>query len=611
MRYFILCCLCSLATICYADEPSAHYRLRKEIINIDTLNKSILSLISYSGTTSREEALSIYHSEMEIVKDLEASYLNAGYKMTRLKSKSFVHTKLFTRTFYTGSKGISFIIPYEQKNKGPQPFSYSYAQSCPEMMYFAGFSFDAQEEPDSFHYEISIPYGYQLIIHKKDLLALKDLQIDSTGNQHQMRYTLSYRVPAGKKSEESGSSYLQAAAPPAFVRAIIVPLAYKDQPDLYFNKWYEDLVRKSNDLSVKDYQVLADSLTKGMTDTSEMISAVFRYTRKKIRYLDIENGIHAFKPRDINATIHNKQGDCKDMANLMSMMLQYKGIDARIAISSTLTHPFDLDFPSLASANHAICVVRVANSWIPLDATESDCMYPQPSRQIQERYIFITGEKDAGYHKISRMPAALNKVEQIIVLNLDSASTSATFSYRYPHHSSYSIRRYFLRQSQEKSDMDMRAHFESQAKNSTYKNLNIVTTDDEVAISGDLHLSTGVFNTYNDQLYISTNFIPFPHDLPRKPGNDTRMLLYETWNRHCKVTILTGTPVRLAEPVQLRFDKDGFSYDFNIRQTGKKQVEIEYLLKYDDVQINPQQYPSYNELNNLITKSLNYAIILQ
>jgi hypothetical protein len=75
------------------------------------------------------------------------------------------------------------------------------------------------------------------------------------------------------------------------------------------------------------------------------------------------------------------------MAFLIHSILKSYEIESNLALSASITHAFDLDFPSIASADHIICCVKKNGKWIYLDATEISCQYGFPSTQIQGKHI--------------------------------------------------------------------------------------------------------------------------------------------------------------------------------------------------------------------------------
>jgi len=79
--------------------------------------------------------------------------------------------------------------------------------------------------------------------------------------------------------------------------------------------------------------------------------------------------MNAVRPRDVNEVLKNKQGDCKDISNLFCQMLNYAGISAHPALTSTISHLYQADFPSLSSFNHMISSVQYDGQFLGIDLT--------------------------------------------------------------------------------------------------------------------------------------------------------------------------------------------------------------------------------------------------
>ncbi len=126
----------------------------------------------------------------------------------------------------------------------------------------------------------------------------------------------------------------------------------------------------------------------GSADRPEIIERIYSFVQKKIRYVAYEEGEAAFRPDTPAETMRKRYGDCKSMSLLLSTLLNRAGIEAHIAIVGTNSIPWRIaDNPSLASADHMICVVPDSDGYLFLDPTHV---------QISSRHIpsWLSG-KDA------------------------------------------------------------------------------------------------------------------------------------------------------------------------------------------------------------------------
>jgi len=139
-----------------------------------------------------------------------------------------------------------------------------------------------------------------------------------------------------------------------------------------FAAWYRRLAQGSDKIDDTVKKTAAE-LSKGAANRMEILRRDYEFV-SALRYVAIELGVQAFRPRTPIEVLAKRFGDCKDKANLLVALLQCQGIDARFVLLNRggIT---DTDFPSW-QFNHAICHVPAAPSegqpealW--LDATDS------------------------------------------------------------------------------------------------------------------------------------------------------------------------------------------------------------------------------------------------
>lgn len=163
-------------------------------------------------------------------------------------------------------------------------------------------------------------------------------------------------------------------------------------PEDFFSNWFE---LKTADLFTLNPESLPDEI-KNLSKTSsknELAKSCFNFVKEQIRYVAIENGIHAIIPRPAQQTLTNRLGDCKDMATLLLALLKQFDIEAYMSISKTNSIKDTFNFPSVGLANHMIVTAHIDGKTIFLDATEDVCQYGEPSLQILGTEAFQIGNK--------------------------------------------------------------------------------------------------------------------------------------------------------------------------------------------------------------------------
>jgi transglutaminase-like putative cysteine protease len=99
---------------------------------------------------------------------------------------------------------------------------------------------------------------------------------------------------------------------------------------------------------------LAEEITKGIEDRRRQAMAIDAWMKKNIRYVAVYLSLGRVVPNDAASVLHNKFGDCKDKATLMSALLAAKGIaseQALINLGNAYTLP---EPPTMVVLNHVI-----------------------------------------------------------------------------------------------------------------------------------------------------------------------------------------------------------------------------------------------------------------
>ncbi len=183
------------------------------------------------------------------------------------------------------------------------------------------------------------------------------------------------------------------ASPPALASRphISVRGYFADTDELY--KYHYDLLKTDTTLaSTPDIQQSSDRY--------ETIANTYAYVQKNIRYVAYEEGEAAFRPDTPAETLRKRYGDCKSMSLLLATLLRKAGIEAHLAITGTNDIPWNIkDNPSLASANHAVCIVPEGDKFLVLDPTQDQISFRHtPAWLCGKDAMMIT---DTGYQMIN------------------------------------------------------------------------------------------------------------------------------------------------------------------------------------------------------------------
>lgn len=174
-----------------------------------------------------------------------------------------------------------------------------------------------------------------------------------------------------------------------------------DVADLY--RWYYSFVKNLDNTSDAQLKQLADSLTNGITSAEDKARVIYAWVQHNIKYVAFENGLEGFIPRRAATVCTRRFGDCKDMASLLTALLQLSGVKAYFTWIGTRDIPYDYtDVPLPIADNHMICAIDINSKWIFLDGTDPNCIFGYPSGFIQGKQALIGISADE--YKLVRVP---------------------------------------------------------------------------------------------------------------------------------------------------------------------------------------------------------------
>jgi hypothetical protein len=222
----------------------------------------------------------------------------------------------------------------------------------------------------------------------------------------------------------------------------MMPSAEKVLPSLHVSTvpnwqsvadWYADLAkdREVPDQHIKD---LVANLTAGKTTPEEKAKAIYYYVEQKTRYVSLDFGKSAFQPHHASVVCTNQYGDCKDMANLLDVLLHEAGIKSAYTVLLNANSKAKLadDLPSPGAFDHAICLAQIGGKDYWLDATAEVCPWGQIPGGDRGAQVFVI--RDGGKGEWETIPDGLpddNRTDQSVKLTLSpdgSASGTVTLS---------------------------------------------------------------------------------------------------------------------------------------------------------------------------------------
>lgn len=125
--------------------------------------------------------------------------------------------------------------------------------------------------------------------------------------------------------------------------------------------FYDQLAR---DRMVSNPEIAAKTaeLVAGKTDFYDKIESVGEFVQKQIRYFVIEKGIGGRQPHPAADIFHNRYGDCKDKATLLSAMLSSVNVHSILVLVDSDRGFVDPLAPSVLG-NHAIAAIEIPKGY--------------------------------------------------------------------------------------------------------------------------------------------------------------------------------------------------------------------------------------------------------
>jgi hypothetical protein len=126
-------------------------------------------------------------------------------------------------------------------------------------------------------------------------------------------------------------------------------------------EWYQTLA-KDRLAATPEIAAKANELAAGKTDFYDKTESIAEFVQKQVRYFAIEVGVGGFQPHFAADVFHNRYGDCKDKATLLSAMLSTVGIHSALMMVDTHRGVVDPDAPSIVG-NHMIAAIEVPQGY--------------------------------------------------------------------------------------------------------------------------------------------------------------------------------------------------------------------------------------------------------
>lgn len=423
LKIFYTCMLLMLNCTLYAqsfDEIAARYPNNQAVIQnfTKTINIILKNGEPFAQSKTEQEILAlddkanglynrqyVFSSSYNKLTSLEAyTKVSDGKRYNKLKVTDIkTENSRSSSVFYDDAKQSTFDLP--SMIKGAVGYvTYTQAHKDPHLLspfYFVSYM-PVVNEQFIVTFPATMQVKYTIMNNDDDLVQVTE---DTKGKEH------SYIFRANNVDAYAGFGGAPSAAYYA-PHVIIQIVSYENEnggrinylgslDDLY--KWNYGFINKLDNTREPYLKKLADSLTAGCNSPAEKAANIYQWVQGNIKYIAFEDGLEGFVPRRAIDVCNRRFGDCKDMASILTSLLQLEGLDAYFTWIGTRDIPYDYTSVSLPiTDNHMIATLKLDNEWIFLDATDPNCIFGLPSSAIQGKQALIAISKDN--YKIERVP---------------------------------------------------------------------------------------------------------------------------------------------------------------------------------------------------------------
>lgn len=368
------------------------------------------------------------------------------------------------------------------------------------------------------------------------------------------------------------------------------------------HKWYQNHLKSVIDeVPEQEMKKIADSLVLGINDELSKVKSVYYWVQNNIKYIAFEDGESGFVPRQANAILKKRYGDCKDMSTLIYSMLKYLDVPIYLTWVGTREIPYKYsEFPSTACDNHMIATYFENGTPQFLDATNSFLPYGYPSYGIQGKEAFVHISNDE--YKIVDIPildkeytawrdTSFIKIDNDKIIGENHSVTSGYYNF-YVNDVYKNI---------EKSKLNKVVESMHQKGNNTFKVidaevLNVGDRTNNLAVKFDFEVNNYV-SKYDDEVYIN---LILDKDITYGEFKKDRLVPFELASKSNDIyTVVLDVPEGYyvkTLPQNASFSSDFVDFKLEYKQIGNKvfcdvKLSLKFLYLYPE---------SFNEWNDFV-----------
>jgi len=575
-------------------------RIRKEIITVrDTVRGFTSEVSDLNYSTPVADYYIPYHS-LETIKKIDLTLLDDSGKKSPLKKPPVEDIQIPSTVFYSCMRSKRIQLPAKVS------FRIRYNRECSDLLLLSGLSFSSPLPVDTFFYELRIPRELHLAYDLPYPGMLSYFRVDTVNGPKGKVYFFT-AVPRMRTTEniflmQTDRTVRRKAC---MVRLVITPLRFAGREKDYFGMKIQSMFSASGYIP-DSIRSLLDSICGQNPDVDTVIARILGFVTKNIKYLDVEVGYGSFVPVDIGSVMRERQADCKGKSNLLCQALRSRGLDAFLAMASTVDFHCDMDFPSLSSGNHMVCVLKKSDRLFFLDPTDENCKPGRISVSIQGRTLFVLGKDEWTFVKVPVEPPEFNQEEFSFDLKISDRQLSGLMRYFARGMPSGLIDEVAKVQAGQRELLE-KEMVRSRVPNSLPSNPEIEGRFDSLFLSCSILFGPSVLVTTKSVSYLSMGFLPPPMKFTKQPTDGCDIIRGSTSRIRVHAVLDVGD---ISEGVLFeskKFNEGPFTLDLTCKR-DKDLFILDYLFTCNTNVVNEESLPAYARFESFCDNAFRQVI---
>lgn len=378
--------------------------------------------------------------------------------------------------------------------------------------------------------------------------------------------------------------------------------------------WYLSFVDKLNKDDAPQLKSLVDSITFNSKDELDKVKKILFWVQDHIKYIAFEAGREGFEPRNASLVYTRRFGDCKDMASIITRMIEMAGLKGYITWIGTRHIPYSYEaLPLPAVDNHMIATYKSGDKTYFLDATTGPHPFGYPSHMIQGKEAMLK-VSDSQYEiiRVPEVEAEKNLEADTLFIKLDGKKIVGRGVSYFRGYSRFEMYNLISQKDKTKQTTILKNFFQKGNNKFLIDNFTISNLDDrdkDLIISYTFNLADYA-QVIGNEIFINLNMEKVNVDDPIK---DTRKIPIENNFKkirlnHVVLEIPKGFNVSYL-PEKSSYENPLFNFTIDYTASPEK-IAVTHKLTINYLLLQPNHFPQLNEMNEKLKEAYKESVNL-